>query len=664
MMNYKQIGDNLSINEFNAFVSLLRNNIVFDENIRITKSNVKGVYGDYNFNFREATILDNGILITNETLSAIGTVKLVNPVFPNSNYYLDLKVYSSKDIGVIGLDSEDIIITPLTIKLSMGVEVNIPFETLEMNNIIGFDATVRIDHKDLVIRGTDRLVLTSFSRALPYVPIPLSATYTDADGIPVSGKSINFYDGETLLGTGVTNDGGIATITCTFSNLGNHRVRAYCDTIHSNVFDIVIVNDADMKFRVNNDFATYVSNPFKFTGEGLIVSFGDNTREFYSSGKLSHDYASGGDYTVNIVGNITKLNDMCFRDCTSLTSIEIPSSVTSIGRVCFTRCTSLTSITIPDSVTTMLEYCFFYCTSLNKIRLNWTTPSTIIPYNKNWIEHASSSLKFIIPEGTTSLYVSKGYPSDKLKEDVSFDGIHLTSNKSILSAEDGDSATLTAQLTNGGSPVGVSGETVTFEVRKQSDDSLVETLTGVTDSSGIATVSYLGKAMGNLYIKSFSANRMIVSETYDIIDAKYHASNSRIELEGVDYNNQRLIFVSDYEVSYDDVIHFRFGDTVPTNCGVGISSKSYSNDVFIEKTGSTTKLYRIGSYNPTISNPFVANHDFCMKPVESTTAGANDQCWLYDNDNYINWYNFKLINKKVRVDKYYSYPFTIEIIVL
>ena len=151
------------------------------------------------------------------------------------------------------------------------------------------------------------------------------------------------------------------------------------------------------------------------------------------------------------------------------------------------------------------------------------------------------------------------------------------------------------------------------------------------------------------------------SESYSILDAKYYASNSKIESEGVDYNHQRLIFVSDYEVSYDDVIHFRFGNTVPNTVGLGISSKSYSNDVFIEKTGSTTKLYRNILSTATLNNPFVANHDFCMKPIANS---PNDQCWLYDNDTYIDWYSFKLTNKRVRVDKYYSYPFTIEIIVL
>ena len=38
-------------------------------------------------------------------------------------------------------------------------------------------------------------------------------------------------------------------------------------------------------------------------------------------------------------------------DCTSLTSVEIPSSVTEIGNSAFEGCSSLTSIVIPESVT-------------------------------------------------------------------------------------------------------------------------------------------------------------------------------------------------------------------------------------------------------------------------------------------------------------------------
>lgn len=84
----------------------------------------------------------------------------------------------------------------------------------------------------------------------------------------------------------------------------------------------------------------------------------------------------------------------------------------------------------------------------------------------------------------------------------------LTSDKTILSAADNESATLTATL----HAVNNSGQTVTFEVRKVSDDSLVETLTGTTNSSGVATVSYLGKGTGDLNIKGICG--IIFSEIY------------------------------------------------------------------------------------------------------------------------------------------------------
>ena len=51
----------------------------------------------------------------------------------------------------------------------------------------------------------------------------------------------------------------------------------------------------------------------------------------------------------------------CFENCTSLTSISIPSSVTSLGSSCFENCTSLTSISIPSSVTSLGSSCFDGC---------------------------------------------------------------------------------------------------------------------------------------------------------------------------------------------------------------------------------------------------------------------------------------------------------------
>lgn len=80
----------------------------------------------------------------------------------------------------------------------------------------------------------------------------------------------------------------------------------------------------------------------------------------------------------------------------------------------------------------------------------------------------------------------------------------------------GSTYSLSATVTDNGSAV--SGEGVVFELYKVSDDSLVDTLTAVTNSSGVATVSYVGKDAGSLYIQV----RMFVSKTYSVIDGVYY----------------------------------------------------------------------------------------------------------------------------------------------
>lgn len=93
------------------------------------------------------------------------------------------------------------------------------------------------------------------------------------------------------------------------------------------------------------------------------------------------------------------------------------------------------------------------------------------------------------------------------------DYIDLTSDKDILSYVDGDEAVLTATLY---SPDKID-KTVTFEVRKQSDDSLIETLTAVTDNSGIATVGYTSKHANLLNIKAISGSLSDVTQIDDLL---------------------------------------------------------------------------------------------------------------------------------------------------
>ena len=66
---------------------------------------------------------------------------------------------------------------------------------------------------------------------------------------------------------------------------------------------------------------------------------------------------------------MTSIGYAAFRNCTSLTSVTIPSSVTSIRASAFEDCDSLTSVTIPDSVTSMGSGAFSGCGSLESITI-------------------------------------------------------------------------------------------------------------------------------------------------------------------------------------------------------------------------------------------------------------------------------------------------------
>ena len=61
---------------------------------------------------------------------------------------------------------------------------------------------------------------------------------------------------------------------------------------------------------------------------------------------------------------LTSIGERAFKDCSGLTSMEIPASVTSIGRSAFSGCSGLTSVEIPASVTSIGEHAFSGCSGL------------------------------------------------------------------------------------------------------------------------------------------------------------------------------------------------------------------------------------------------------------------------------------------------------------
>ena len=96
---------------------------------------------------------------------------------------------------------------------------------------------------------------------------------------------------------------------------------------------------------------------------------------------------------------VASLGGSCFKDCSGLTSITIPSSVTSLGDDCFEWCSGLTSITIPSSVTSLGDYCFSYCSGLTSI----TIPSSVTSLGGSCFKDCSGLTSITIPSSVTSL---------------------------------------------------------------------------------------------------------------------------------------------------------------------------------------------------------------------------------------------------------------------
>ena len=87
-----------------------------------------------------------------------------------------------------------------------------------------------------------------------------------------------------------------------------------------------------------------------------VTSIGNNT--FKNCSNLT---------SIDIPESVTSIGESAFEGCSSLVSLEIPSSVTSIENNTFKNCSSLTSIDIPESVTSIGESAFEGCSSLKSI---------------------------------------------------------------------------------------------------------------------------------------------------------------------------------------------------------------------------------------------------------------------------------------------------------
>ena len=132
--------------------------------------------------------------------------------------------------------------------------------------------------------------------------------------------------------------------------------------------------------------------------EVKVVKGGDYYCCYTKYGRYSFEYTSDdeiGDFafkdcrsltSLNLPSGITSINYSTFSCCSGLTNLVLPSSVTSIGNNAFSSCHGLTSITLPSSVTSIGDYAFSGCYGLTSI----TLPSGVTSIGKYAFSDCSS----------------------------------------------------------------------------------------------------------------------------------------------------------------------------------------------------------------------------------------------------------------------------------
>ena len=106
-------------------------------------------------------------------------------------------------------------------------------------------------------------------------------------------------------------------------------------------------------------------------------------------------------HDVILGNNITVIGEYAFSGCSSLTSIVFGenSQLMSIGSSAFSCCSSLTNIEIPESVTSISYYAFYNCTGLTSI----TIPDSVTSIGEDAFSGCTSLTSITIPDGVTSI---------------------------------------------------------------------------------------------------------------------------------------------------------------------------------------------------------------------------------------------------------------------
>ena len=304
MVNFKAIGSTLTAAELNAYASLLQHNKTLTDQFKLKNGVINGVYGNYEFDLSNASIVDNGILITDETLSNNITVKLSNAT-QYATYTLHFTVVRYGDVNILEEPTENIESFDLSVDLIADTIVNIPLDSLQEYDVILFNSNITIQHNkpEIIGKYITALDITANNPIIQTQETSiLEITATDLEHLPMPNKSIQLLKNNTLLDTLTTDSQGKCSYTYTGVGDGLLNFIAKYRGLQSEIF---VVTDA--LFYDTASSSASVSKYYTRTDLGNQLSYVDNVLVFTVGTSYTFVHIGGSSGVSNVSDYTGKL---------------------------------------------------------------------------------------------------------------------------------------------------------------------------------------------------------------------------------------------------------------------------------------------------------------------------------------------------------------------
>ena len=361
--------------------------------------------------------------------------------------------------------------------------------------------------------------------------------------------SITIPEGVTSIGTGAFNCAGLKTVTIKSNSLVSTDFTSTSNI--SSIFGKQVET-----YILGNNITTIGANAFancstltSITLPSSLISI----REWAF-------YGCSGLTSINIPSTVTDLGNHCFQKCTGLTSLVIPNNVSLIGNYAFQECVNLSSITIGNNVTSIGDNAFCKCTNINSINI----PSNITSIGNNAFSECVNITSINIPSNI--IHIGDNAFSDCSNLQT------VTFNAS--NCEDASNAILSANVTN--IQIGTNV--------KRIPNHLCES-TSITSITIPEKVEYIGSS-------AFYQCRQLKTVVWNAINCDFKAglSSSNREIYQIQFGNKVQVIPEKLCWSLDSITNVTFPSSIKV-----IGDKSFQSCIGLNNINITSSDISIGN---------------------------------------------------------------------